>query len=144
MAGACDERNMVHEQHDSMVTVRLSETPITSPVTETAAAVEEEEHLKEVPRTIAPIVEENDEDTKMEEPVVTANRSSVDGDELPVNTVDTTLEDLDSERRKSDSSEASDGESVNWEVLKKEEEQEPRDEGSDDVGVQHCTVRSTH
>jgi hypothetical protein len=42
-------------------------------------------------------------------------------------------------RRGSDSSEVSE-EGVNWEELEKTEEQEPRDEGSDDVGQDHCLL----
>lgn len=104
--------------HDSMVTVRLSE-PQLSIDTKAQEQVLEEGDEQEV----SPESEKTDETN--ESPRITMQDPN--GNE----TVSPVSEDGDS-RRGSDASDRSDDQ-VNWEELEKTEEQEPRDQGSDDV-----------
>ena len=103
--------------HDSMVTVRLSEPQLTVD-TKSAEVVPEEAGGDELSAEAAEL-EEIDESLT----ITTQERS---GNE-PESAISRDAE----SRRGSDSSEGAD--EVNWEELEKTEEQEPRDQGSDDV-----------
>lgn len=104
--------------HDSMVTVRLSETPLTINTNVGGA--------QEIQQESAATIEEVDE----ESPRITM--MDPNGNEVTSPSGSESAESQDGEsRRGSDSS--ADSEQVNWEELEKTEEQEPRDQGSDDV-----------
>jgi hypothetical protein len=107
-----DRKSMM--AHDSMVTVRLSEPQLTID-TKTAEVVTE---VAEEEAVSAELKETG------ESPRITMQDPS--GNE-PASAISHDME----SRRGSDSSEGSDR--VNWEELEKTEEQEPRDQGSDDV-----------
>lgn len=119
--------------HDSMVTVRLSEPPALTVDTN----VHEHSHAQaaeDARSPDGPAISEEKEMTSVEETMESPRITMVDpnGNEVisPAGS-ETASRDAES-RRGSDSTEAS-VEEVNWEELEKTEEQEPRDEGSDDV-----------
>ena len=140
--------------HDSMVTVRLSEPPtltVDSIVVETShndnnehikvqekpdiildegEDQEQEELRAEMPEEEGGGEAEAQEESPEDSPRITMVDSHGNEVTSPVGPESETSQDGESSRL-SDSS-ASDGE-VNWEELEKTEEQEPRDEGSDDV-----------
>jgi hypothetical protein len=119
-------------QHDSMVTVRLSEPPPALTVDtranilsrERKDTIGEEAGIQDVVR---------DEETPEEEsPRITM--MDPNGEILSPTGSESASERNPESRRGSDSSEASvEGGGVNWEELEKTEEKEPRDESSDDV-----------
>jgi hypothetical protein len=116
--------------HDSMVTVRLSEPPTLTVDTKVLEHGNRDtvEHIKgqEVPELI-----QEEESTQEESPTITM--VDPNGNEVTSPTGSESVASRDPEsRRGSDTSEES-AEEVNWEELEKTEEQEPRDEGSDDV-----------
>lgn len=121
------EREGEGKTHDSMVTVRLSETPLTidtqladNVLTEVEEPDENEEYAR---RELEDI---------QESPTITMRDPN--GNEMTSPTGSEFVESPDDAglRRDSESSdEGADG--VNWEELEKTEEQEPRDQGSDDV-----------
>lgn len=116
--------------HDSMVTVRLSEPPNLTVDTNVLEHTNRDtlEHTKgqEIPELI-----QEEESTQEESPRITM--MDPNGNEVTSPTGSESVGSRDPEsRRGSDSTEESVGE-VNWEELEKSEEQEPRDEGSDDV-----------
>ena len=114
----CEDEDRKSEMtHDSMVTVRLSEPQLTVD-TKSAEVVPEEAGGDELSAEAAEL-EETDESL-----TITTQEGSRNEPESAVS------RDAES-RRGSDSSEGADG--VNWEELEKTEEQEPRDQGSDDV-----------
>jgi hypothetical protein len=116
--------------HDSMVTVRLSEPPTLTVDTN----VLEHANIDTIELTKGqdgPEIMQEEESTQEESPRITM--VDPNGNEVTSPTGSEFAASRDGEsRRGSDSSEAS-GEDVNWEELEKTEEQEPRDEGSDDV-----------
>lgn len=128
------ERSSKSMPHDSMVTVRLSEPlpnlTVKTDLPHSVAAgsrnsVTESEDGDETPSADL-LVEETEEDEDEESPRITMRDPN--GNEVPSSTASA----YDGSRRGSDSTEVS-GEEVNWEELEKTEEQEPRDQGSDDV-----------
>lgn len=132
--------------HDSMVTVRLSDTPAQLIGNNPEEIIEEEGETKETTDT---------DGTEAQTSHMTNQRSSGASQALSVRTSDlltaAAAEEMSpispemvdiqlpkrttrttDERRGSDSS-GSDGEQVNWEELEKTEEQQPRDQDSEDV-----------
>ena len=121
-------------QHDSMVTVRLSEPPPALTVDTRAnilgrgrkATVGEEAGIQDVVRDVETPEEESPRITMVDP----------NGEVLSPTGSESASERNPESRRGSDSSEASvEGGGVNWEELEKTEEKEPRDESSDDVSV---------
>ena len=115
--------------HDSMVTVRLSEPPTLTVNTNVLEHANRDtlEHREGQERP--EIMQE--ETTQEESPRITM--MDPNGNEVTSPTASESAASRDGQsRRGSDCSEAS-AEEVNWEELEKTEEQEPRDEGSDDV-----------
>ncbi|KAG9247815.1 GTPase activating protein-like protein [Calycina marina] len=116
------------ESHDSMVTVRLSEPPAPGGSSELGPHefVEERSHTQEVTISTGdkyiPDEEEQSPRIMMVAPNGEVTSPSGSGSTASANG---------ESRRGSDSSESDMGE-VNWEELKKTEDQEPRDESSDD------------
>ena len=125
-------------QHDSMVTVRLSEPPPALTVDTRANIIQrgrkdtigEETDIRDVVR---------DGETEEESPRIMM--MDPNGEVLsPTGSESASERNLES-RRGSDSSEASvEGGGVNWEELEKTEEKEPRDESSDDVSSSSSTL----
>ena len=116
--------------HDSMVTVRLSEPP-TLTVDTNVLEHANRETLEHIKGQDDPEIIQEEESTQEESPRITM--VDPNGNEVTSPTGSESAASRDAEsRRGSDSSEAS-VEEVNWEELEKTEEQEPRDEGSDDV-----------
>ena len=116
--------------HDSMVTVRLSEPPTLTVDTNVVEHANRNtlEHTKGQER---PEIIQEEESSQEESPRITM--VDPNGNEVTSPTGSEFAASRDAEsRRGSDSSEVS-AEEVNWEELEKTEEQEPRDEGSDDV-----------
>lgn len=126
-------------QHDSMVTVRLSEPPPTLTVDTRAtilgrgrkASFGQEAGEQDVVRDLetpeegSPMITMVDPNGEVRSPTGSESASERNPES----------------RRGSDSSEASvEGGGVNWEELEKTEEQEPRDESSDDVSVPFCSL----
>jgi hypothetical protein len=125
-------------QHDSMVTVRLSEPPPALTVDTRAnilgrgrkATVGEEAGIQDVVRDVQTPEEESPRITMVDP----------NGEVLSPTGSESASERNPESRRGSDSSEASvEGGGVNWEELEKTEEKEPRDESSDDVSVLLCS-----
>jgi hypothetical protein len=126
-------------QHDSMVTVRLSEPPPALTVDTRAnilgrgrkATVSEELGVQDVVRDVETPEEESPRITMVDP----------NGEVLSPTGSESASERNPESRRGSDSSEASvEGGGVNWEELEKTEEKEPRDESSDDVSVPFCSL----
>jgi hypothetical protein len=129
-------------QHDSMVTVRLSEPPPALTVDTSTSitqrvrkgTIEEGRRTEDVRDGQTP--DEESPRIMMMDP---------NGEVLSPTGSESVSERNPESRRGSDSSEASvEGGGVNWEELEKTEEKEPRDESSDDVSLlcpillQHC------
>lgn len=114
--------------HDSMVTVRLSE-PQLSINTKAGEEMAEDDDAQQVSADGAELDDTN------ESPRITMQDPNGNETESPCS------QDAES-RRGSDSSEGSDR--VNWEELEKTEEQEPRDQGSDDVWASHSAQVWNH
>ncbi|KAE9363932.1 hypothetical protein N431DRAFT_497676 [Stipitochalara longipes BDJ] len=117
-------------QHDSMVTVRLSEPPPALTVDTRANIIQRgrKDTIGEEPG-IQDVVRE--ETLEEESPRITM--MDPNGEELSPTGSESASERNPESRRGSDSSEASvEGGGVNWEELEKTEEKEPRDESSDD------------
>lgn len=115
--------------HDSMVTVRLSETPLTIDTNFGEGQV----ILQGIPIPI----EEVDE-TLEESPRITM--MDPNGNEVASPSGSETTDSQDGESRRGSDSSQDSAEQVNWEELEKTEEQEPRDQGSDDVSS-ICNLR---
>ena len=116
--------------HDSMVTVRLSEPP-TLTVNTNVLEHANRDALEHTEGPERPEIMQEEEATQGQSPSITM--VDPNGNEVTSPTGSESAASRDGEsRRGSDSSEAS-AEEVNWEELEKTEEQEPRDEGSDDV-----------
>ena len=116
--------------HDSMVTVRLSEPP-TLTVDTNVLEHANRDTIDLTKGEEGPEIMQEEESTQEESPRITM--VDPNGNEVTSPTASEFAAPRDKEsRRGSDSSEVS-GEEVNWEELEKTEEQEPRDEGSDDV-----------
>ena len=116
---------------DSMVTVRLSESPSLT-IDTNVLGHGNRDTLKYAERQGTPELKKEEESTQEESPKITM--MDPNGNEVSSSTSSDSIASGDLEaRRGSDSSEESTGE-VNWEELEKTEEQEPRDQGSDDVG----------
>lgn len=126
-------------QHDSMVTVRLSEPPPALTVDTRPNIIQRvrkgtvgEEGIQDVVR--------HGETTEEESPRITM--VDPNGEELSPTGSESASERNPESRRGSDSSEASvEGGGVNWEELEKTEEKEPRDESSDDVSILPPSLR---
>jgi hypothetical protein len=128
-------------QHDSMVTVRLSEPPPALTV-DTRANILSRERKDTIGEEadIQDVVREG-EAPEEESPRITM--MDPNGEVLSPTGSESASERNPESRRGSDSSEASvEGGGVNWEELEKTEEKEPRDESSDDVSPSpfHSTV----
>lgn len=138
--------------HDSMVTVRLSEPPSltvdtsvltrpessasTKPTTHEEGA-EKEDSTGQVTPDI--LLDEAEHDIPGDSPRITM--MDPNGNEVESPTGSETAESQDGEsRRGSGSTEGSDNQEVNWEELEKTEEQQPRDQGSDDVRAFPCLI----
>jgi hypothetical protein len=126
-------------QHDSMVTVRLSEPPPALTVDTRAnilgrrrkATVGEGAGMQDVVRDVKTPEEESPRITMVDP----------NGEVLSPTGSESASERNPESRRGSDSSEASvEGGGVNWEELEKTEEKEPRDESSDDVSFPLCSL----
>lgn len=123
--------------HDSMVTVRLSEPPnliVNTSILDGQAGV-----LREVPTGDG--IQEEDEPQEQDEDSPRITMMDPNGEVMSPTGSESAASDNGESRRGSESSEASEGgeaseSSVNWEALEKTEEQEPRDQGSDDVSFQ--------
>ena len=118
--------------HDSMVTVRLSEPPaltVDTTILETSHN-HDHEHTKGQERPDI-MLDDGEDQAQEDSPRITMVDPNGNEVTSPTGSESATSQDGES-RRASDSSEASDG-GVNWEELEKTEENEPRDEGSDDV-----------
>jgi hypothetical protein len=112
------------EHHDSMVTVRLSEPPTLTVDTSILNGLERE-GLK------VNLVQDRDTQEEQEDsPRITM--MDPNGEVMSPTGSESAISEDGESRRGSDSSDASEG-GVNWEELEKTEEQEPRDQGSDDV-----------
>jgi len=123
-------------QHDSMVTVRLSEPP---PV----LTVDTRTNIIQRGRKDT-IGEEDirDGDVVREEESPRIMMMDPDGEVLSPTGSESASDRNPESRRGSDSSEASvEGGGVNWEELEKTEEKEPRDESSDDVSLCLSMIR---
>jgi len=122
--------------HDSMVTVRLSEPPSLTIDTKILAESFDEdssEHTK-VQSTPDIILDSVEDDIQEDSPRIT--RMDPNGNEITSPTGSESAASQDGESRTgSDSSGPSEEGGVNWEELEKTEEQEPRDQGSDDVSL---------
>ena len=116
--------------HDSMVTVRLSEPPTLTVDTNVLEHANRNtlEHTKGQER---PEIMQEEDSSQEESPRITMMDPNGNEVTSPSDSASVPSRDRES-RRGSDSSEVS-AEEVNWEELEKTEEQEPRDEGSDDV-----------
>ena len=116
--------------HDSMVTVRLSEPP-TLTVDTNVPEHGKRDTLEHTKGEDVPGIMQEEDSTQEESPRITM--VDPNGNEVTSPTSSESIASKDPEsRRGSDSSEEC-AEEVNWEELEKTEEQEPRDEGSDDV-----------
>lgn len=111
--------------HDSMVTVRLSEPP-----TLTVNTAILDGHNEVAGNRQEDITQDEEEQEQEESPRITM--MDPNGEVMSPTGSESAVSDDGESRRGSDSSEASEG-GVNWEELEKTEEQEPRDQGSDDV-----------
>jgi hypothetical protein len=125
----------VHLLHDSMVTVRLSEPPSLTVVTQSMATREEDDSARDILLGTPDSNIESNED--LETNISSRHSMSIAaGDEntssLPDLSDDLLTIDAD-ERRESESTEDSGDGEVNWAELEKTEEQEPRDQDSEDV-----------
>lgn len=129
-----------HLPHDSMVTVRLSEPPSLTVITQSLVMDvahqdgSTEDTLVDSPELKADCKEDL-------EPTLSSRHfmSIAAGDETADSMRDTTDEQLPidtDERRGSDSTEESSDGEVNWAELEKTEEQEPRDQDSEDVSME--------
>jgi hypothetical protein len=127
----------VHLLHDSMVTVRLSEPPSLTVVTQSMATREQQEDdsARDILLGTPDSNIESNEDLETHLPSG-HSMSIAAGDEntstLP-NLSDELLTIDADERRESESTEDSGDGEVNWAELEKTEEQEPRDQDSEDV-----------
>jgi hypothetical protein len=110
--------------HDSMVTVRLSESPLTINTTAGEEAIEEAGEEEASPDS-AEVTDANESPT-----IVMLDPNGNETSSPSVSESTGSPRDTQS-RRDSDSSESS--ECINWEELEKTEEKEPRDQVSDDV-----------
>jgi len=117
-----------HSPHDSMVTIRLSEPPPTLTV-DTASNVHRAIQQRQIPEIVAESAEMNTIEEREESPQITM--IDPNGDVVSPSGSESGSDNNGESRRGSDSSDTS--EEVNWEELEKTEEQEPRDQGSDDV-----------
>lgn len=130
-----DQGDLGSLPHDSMVTVRLSETPALS-LNTTSLADElafEEDHASSsnsTPAGISPDMDEYAEHTASATPSTPDASKLEDQAEFAEEQTDVFHE----RRRGSGSSKRSQN-AVDWEELQKTEEQEPRDEASDDVRI---------
>lgn len=114
-------------QHDSMVTVRLSEPPPALTVDTSANTVRRERKDTIGEEGIQDVGREEEESPRI-------MMLDPNGEVLSPTGSESASERNAESRRGSDSSEASlEGGGVNWEELEKTEEKEPRDESSDDV-----------
>jgi hypothetical protein len=127
----------VHLPHDSMVTVRLSETPLLTVVTQSMAMSEQEEYdsAMDFPMDMPDPNIGSREDLQTPLP---------NGNSIPIAVEDESTQLLQDpsndqltidadERRGSESTEDSGDGEVNWAELERTEEQEPRDQDSEDV-----------
>lgn len=120
-------------QHDSMVTVRLSEPPVLSVDTHVRPPSQREDSPVQAEAT--PEREAPDLSPKITMMDPNGNEvASPSGSESE-------MESRRESRRGSDSSDES-GEGPNWDELEKHEEEEPKDQDSDDVSCQSGTARS--
>ncbi len=131
--------------HDSMVTVRLSEPPSLTVVTESMVMTEEQgdDSTKDMPLVTPDSNFDSNED--LETPLPVGHTMSVGaGDENTSPIRDTSDErsivDADERRGSESTDDSGDGE-VNWAELEKTEEQEPRDQDSEDVSGNFMTFR---
>jgi len=127
-----------HLPHDSMVTVRLSEPPSLTVVTQSIAMSEQQQDGsgENIPLHTPDLNIESKEDLDTALPSV--HSIYIDGESQSVDSVQETSDeqlqvDAD-ERQGSDSTEDSGDGEVNWAELEKTEEKEPRDQDSEDVG----------
>jgi len=130
--------NEATQLHDSMVTVRLSETPslhLNTTISGALNAAQRRDLVQDKSGQDTPdiLLEEVEEHIQDESPRITMKDSN--GNEVLSPSGSESAGSRDGEsRRGSDSSDASvDGGDVNWEELERTEEKEPRDESSDDV-----------
>jgi hypothetical protein len=130
-------------QHDSMVTVRLSEPPPALTVdTSTSITQRVRKGTIEEGRRTEDVVRDGQTPDEESPRIMMMDPN---GEVLSPTGSESVSERNPESRRGSDSSEASvEGGGVNWEELEKTEEKEPRDESSDDVSLlcpillQHC------
>lgn len=124
-----NDQGVTSQAHDSMVTVRLSEPPPFLTVN-TASDL----HKVVQQQQVVAIVEEDTKDGTVEQQEDSPRITMMDpnGEILSPSGSESASENGGS-RRGSDSSDAVSEGGVNWEELEKTEEQEPRDQGSDDV-----------
>lgn len=118
--------------HDSMVTVRLSEPPNLSVNTAIIGGHKETQESIQNGRTSDIMQEVVDEDLQEQEDSPRITMVDPNGEVMSPNGSESAVSDNGNSRRGSESSGSSE-EGVNWEELEKTEEQEPRDQGSDDV-----------
>lgn len=137
------QKHLSHVQHDSMVTVRLSEPPPPALHVDTSLPSKEviEDKRERGLDTSDVIYEKAEEGVDEDSPRITM--VDVDGNEvLSPSGSESPASQHDLSRRGSDSSEASmEGDGVNWEELQQTEEKEPRNENSDDVSLNHSFSR---
>lgn len=115
--------------HHSMVTVRLSEPP--NLTVNTSILNRPIEVLREEQLTVG-TQEDEDDSQEQEEESPRITMMDPNGEVMSPTGSESAASEIGESRRGSESSEASEG-GVNWEELEKTEEQEPRNEGSDDV-----------
>jgi len=126
-----------HLTHDSMVTVRLSETPSLKVVTQSMAMSEKQQDGsgEDIPLHTPDSTIDSKED--LETTLPSGHSMPIAGKiqnmDSPQETGDEQLRVDADERRGSDSTEDSGDGEVNWAELEKTEEQEPRDQDSEDV-----------
>jgi hypothetical protein len=120
--GEAETGKKIEIAHDSMVTVRLSE-PLLTIDTKAGEEKVEETHGHRGSAGSAEV------DDTQESPMITMRDPN--GNETGSPSLSESAESPDGNSRRG--SDSSDGPGVNWEELEKTEEQEPRDEGSDDV-----------
>jgi hypothetical protein len=126
-----------HLPHDSMVTVRLSEPPSLTVVTQSMAMSEQQQDGsgEDIPLHMPDSNIDSEEDLEITLP--SGHSMSIAGEGQNVGLLrESSHEQLQvdaDERRGSDSTEDSGDGEVNWAELEKTEEQEPRDQDSEDV-----------
>jgi hypothetical protein len=116
--------------HDSMVTVRLSAPP-PALCLDTATALHKAVQQQRMPDTVPEDAETNTQKEKEQSPRITM--MDPNGDVVSPSGSESGSETNGESRRGSNDSDTSESEAVNWEELEKTEENEPRDQGSDDV-----------